>query len=83
MGGLALGGCFLRARGSFERAAVGTTEGCCMGCMVYGDVWLYYLQRCMGLYGCMAPGGRRDDAWGLYGGQYSEIQQKSIQRGLM
>ena len=45
-----------------------------MGCMVYGDVWLYYhtalygaVLGCMGLYGCMAPGGRRDEACKMYG----------------
>ena len=32
--------------------------------VMYGCITI---QRCMGLYGCMAPGGRRDDAWGLYG----------------
>ena len=25
------------------------------------------IQRCMGMYGCMAPGGRRDKAWYMYG----------------
>ena len=51
-----------------------------MGCMVYGAVWLYdhtvLYGGCMGLYGCMTPGGRRDrvslmyGAIQLYGGLY-------------
>ena len=32
------------------------------------------IQRCMGLYGCMAPGGRRDDAWPPYGAKYRKLK---------
>ena len=35
---------------------------CCMAVCSYSVVWC-----CMSLYGCMAPGGRRDRAWHLYG----------------
>ena len=35
---------------------------CCMAVCSYSAVW-----RCMALYGCMAPGGRRDEACLLYG----------------
>ena len=41
----------------------------CMVCML-----------CMGLYGCMTPEGRRDNASLMYGAKYSGIQQKSIQQ---
>ena len=33
----------------------------------------------MGLYGCMAPGGRRDDARRMYGAKYSEIQRNTAE----
>ena len=39
------------------------------------------IQRCMGLYGCMAPGGRRDEASNMmerHTAKYSEIQPNSI-----
>ena len=39
--------------------------------MLYGCI---AIQRCMGLYGCMAPGGRRDDACPLYGAKYSKLK---------
>ena len=48
---------------------------CCVDVCSYSAVW-----RCMGMYGCMAPGGRRNNAWVMYGAKYSEIQQKSIQQ---
>ena len=37
------------------------------------------IQRCMALYGCMAPGGRRDKAWYMYGAKYSEIQRNTAE----
>ena len=37
------------------------------------------IQRCMALYGCMAPGGRRDKAWRMYGAKYSEIQRNTAE----
>ena len=33
----------------------------------------------MALYGCMAPGGRRDKAWRMYGAKYSEIQRNTAE----
>jgi len=37
------------------------------------------IQRCMALYGCMAPGGRRDEASHMYGASYSEIQRNTAE----
>ena len=45
-----------------------------MGLYGVWRVWLYMVHgvwRCMALYGCMAPGGRRDEACLLYGATYS------------
>ena len=37
------------------------------------------IQRCMWLYGCMAPGGRWDKARRMYGAKYSEIQRNTAE----
>ena len=47
--------------------------------VMYGCITIQRCMGYMGLYGCMAPGGRRDDAWCLYGGQYSEIQRNTAE----
>ena len=47
---------------------------CCIAVCSYSAVW-----RCIRLYGCMAPGGRRDKAWCMYGATYSEIQRNTAE----
>ena len=47
---------------------------CCIAVCSYSAVW-----RCMALYGCMAPGGRRDEVCLLYGATYSEIQRNTAE----
>ena len=48
--------------GAAEKVAL--AEGCCMGCIVYGAVWMY---GCMGLYSCMALQASRGNARRMYG----------------
>ena len=47
---------------------------CCIAVCSYSAVW-----PCMGLYGCMEPGGRRDKVSLMYGAKYSEIQRNTAE----
>ena len=69
-----------------SRRGITRTEGCCMGCMVYGAVWLYAhtalygtVCRCMAVWRQEGGGTGRGTCMERNTAKYSEIQPNSIQ----